>query len=198
MDGLITAISVAGTLMGTIFGVYTTMAVNRRQIESQKAEMRRSNLDNTYKKLSRILSLFPYEYPNNILKGSAGYSMEDFDIVLHILDIQLADMRERQERVRIQQRIDNVLDTNIRNHEYMKREITKIRDQYQNAMREFIEFKDNESAIIEMYASQRIRNMLVLFEVTLHNVFISGITFEDNVIDINRERLRDSMRNDLN
>ena len=57
--------------------------------------------------------------------------------------------------------------------------------------------------IFDLYASQHVRNWLVRFEVTIHNIFISGYSVgepddpNDNTIKIARRELINAMRNDI-
>ena len=69
--------------------------------------------------------------------------------------------------------------TEIRNRECYIKEIEEIKNQYFLAKKEYERFRSTDK-IIELYASQDVKNCLVEFDVTRDNAFIAGRPLEYN------------------
>ena len=159
----------------------------------------------TYNELLKIIALFPNKTPYDIMTNlpfSPVFNREDFDTVNRILEIQIQkDFKKRLERENLNYQDEEDIKTEIRNREYCIREIEKIKNQYFLAKKEYEQFRGN-GKIIEMYASQDVKNCLVKFDVTWHNAFIAGRPLEyndgrNNKLDDIRWELELLIRKDL-
>lgn len=130
------------------------------------------------------------------------FNREDFDTVNRILEIQIQeDFKKRLERENLNYQDEEDIKTEIRNREYCIREIEKIKNQYFLAKKEYEQFRSNVK-IIELYASQNVKNCLAKFDVTWHNAFIAGRPLEyndgrNNKLDDIRWKLEQAVRADL-
>ena len=136
------------------------------------------------------------------LPFSPVFNREDFDTVNRILEIQIQkDFQKRLERENLNYQDAEDIKTEIRNREYYIKEIEKIKNQYFLAKKEYERFRSTDK-IIELYASQDVKNYLVEFDVTWHNAFISGRPLEyndgrNNKLDDIRWELEQVIRADL-
>lgn len=136
------------------------------------------------------------------LPFSPVFNREDFDTVNRILEIQIQkDFQKRLERENLNYQDAEDIKTEIRNREYYIKEIEKIKNQYFLAKKEYERFRTTDK-IIELYASQDVKNYLVEFDVTWHNAFISGRPLEyndgrNNKLDDIRWELEQVIRADL-
>ena len=134
-------------------------------------------LTETYNELLKIIALFPNKTPYDVmtnLQFPPVFNREDFDTVNRILEIQIKeDYQKRLEREGLTYQDEEDIKTEIRNREYYIKEIEKIKNQYFLAKKGYEQFRRNDK-IIELYASQDVKNCLVKFDVTWHNAFIAG------------------------
>lgn len=166
---------------------------------------KRDKLTATYNKLLKIIALFPNKTPYDIMTNlpfSPGFSLENFDTVNRILEIQIKeDFQKRLERECLTYQDEEDIKTEIRNREYYIKEIGKIKNQYFLAKKRYEQFRRNDK-IIELYASQDVKNCLVKFDVAWHNAFIEGRLLEyndgrNNKLDDIRWELERVIREDL-
>ena len=174
-----------------------------RYIEGKRNK--RDKLTATYNELLKIIALFPNKTPYDIttnLPFSPVFNLEDFDTANRILEIQIKeDYQKRLEREGLTYQDEEDIKTEIRNREYYIKEIEKIKNQYFLAKKEYERFRSNDK-IIELYASQDVKNCLVEFDVTWHNAFIAGRPLEyndgrNNKLDDIRWKLEQVIRVDL-
>lgn len=174
-----------------------------RYIEEKRNK--RDKLTETYKELLKIIYLFPNKTPYDIMNNisfSPVFNFEDFDTVNRILEIQIKeDYQKRLERKGLTYQDEEDIKTEIRNREYYIKEIEKIKNQYFLAKKEYERFRSTDK-IIELYASQDVKNCLVKFDVTWHNAFIAGRLLEyndgrNNKLDDIRWELEQVIRADL-
>ena len=115
-----------------------------------------------------------------LLSYGPNFHSENFDTVNRILEIQIKeDYQKRLERENLNYQDEEDIKAEIRNREDCIREIEKIKKQYFLAKKEYERFRSTDK-IIELYASQDVKNCLVKFEVTCHNAFIAGRPLEYN------------------
>lgn len=211
---IITLISSSISVISALLGVFLTQFFNvknetRRVIEEKQAEnlkAKREKLDSVYKKLIRVVNLFPSQTPLDVLSsmdGSPNYNLENFDIVNSILENQINHYEKLLSHSdNLDFELKNQYKVEINNREYFKSEITLIRDKYKYAQSQYEKFKRSEKITFELYAGVDVKNNLVKFETMLHNAFIAGRRLNDDVkkinkLDISRWTLIDSIRNDL-
>lgn len=152
-----------------------------RYIEERRNK--RDKLTETYNELLKIIYLFPNKTPYDVMANlpfSPGFNSEDFDTVNRTLEIQIKeDYQKRLERKGLTYQDEKEIKTEIRNREYYIKEIEKIKNQYFLAKKEYEQFRSTDK-IIELYASQDVKNCLVEFDVTRDNAFIAGRPLEYN------------------
>lgn len=174
-----------------------------RYIEGKRNK--RDKLTATYNELLKIIALFPNKTPYDIITNlpfSPVFNREDFDTVNRILEIQIKeDYQKRLERECLTYQDEEDIKTEIRNREYYIKEIEKIKNQYFLAKKGYEQFRRNDK-IIELYASQDVKNCLVKFDVTWHNAFIAGRPLEyndgrNNKLDDIRWELEQVIRRDI-
>ena len=174
-----------------------------RYIEGKRNK--RDKLTATYNELLKIIALFPNETPYDVMTNlpfSPVFNREDFDTVNRILEIQIKeDYQKRLEREGLTYQDEEDIKTEIRNREYYIKEIEKIKNQYFLAKKGYEQFRRNDK-IIELYASQDVKNCLVKFDVTWHNAFIAGRPLEynngrNNKLDDIRWELEQVIRRDI-
>ena len=205
--------------IATIIGVLVTIIVSiggvikyfrekkdkeyERYIEGKRNK--RDKLTATYNELLKIIALFPNKTPYDVMTNlpfSPVFNREDFDTVNRILEIQIKeDYQKRLEREGLTYQDEEDIKTEIRNREYYIKEIEKIKNQYFLAKKGYERFRRNDK-IIELYASQDVKNCLVKFDVTWHNAFIAGRLLEynngrNNKLDDIRWELEQVIRADL-
>ena len=174
-----------------------------RYIEGKRNK--RDKLTATYNELLKIIALFPNETPYDVMTNlpfSPVFNREDFDTVNRILEIQIKeDYQKRLEREGLTYQDEEDIKTEIRNREYYIKEIEEIKNQYFLAKKEYERFRSTDK-IIELYASQDVKNCLVKFDVTWHNAFIAGRPLEynngrNNKLDDIRWELEQVIRRDI-
>lgn len=205
--------------IATIIGVLVTIIVSiggvikyfrekkdkeyERYIEGKRNK--RDKLTATYNELLKIIALFPNKTPYDVMTNlpfSPVFSRENFDTVNRILEIQIKeDYQKRLEREGLTYQDEEDIKTEIRNREYYIKEIEKIKNQYFLAKKGYERFRRNDK-IIELYASQDVKNCLVKFDVTWYNAFIAGRPLEynygrNNKLDDIRRKLEYLIRADL-
>ena len=162
-------------------------------------------LTETYNELLKIIAVFPNKTPYDVMDNLSfppAFNCEDFDTVNRILELQIKeDYQKRLERKGLTYQDEEDIKTEIRNREYYIKEIEKIKNQYFLAKKEYERFRSNDK-IIELYASQDVKNCLVEFDVTWHNAFIAGRSLEykdgrNNKLDDIRWKLEAVIREDL-
>ena len=173
-------------ILGFFWGIYIYVDKRKSKVQERKIQsqvQKQEKLTEIYNKLLRIISLFPNKTPNdimNLLSYGPNFSLENFDTVVKILEIQIKeDYQKRLEREGLTYQDEEDIKTEIWNREYYIKEIEKIKNQYFLAKKEYEQFRSTDK-IIELYASQDVKNCLVKFEVTCHNAFIAGRPLEYN------------------
>ena len=178
---------------------------NNKNKKKRSQVQKQEKITKTYNELIRIVSLFPDRTPYDVLNNllfSPVFNREDFDTVNRILEIQIQeDYKKRLEREDLNYQDEEDIKTEIRNREYCIREIEKIKNQYFLAKKEYERFRSIDK-IIELYASQDVKNCLVKFDVTWHNAFIAGRPLEyndgrNNKLDDIRWELGQVIRRDI-
>ena len=174
------------SILGFLWGIYIYVDKRKSKVQERKIQsqvQKQEKLTEPYNELIRIISLFPNKTPYDIMANlpfSPVFNREDFDSVNRILEIQIQkDFQKRLERENLNYQDAEDIKTEIRNREYYIKEIEKIKNQYFLAKKEYEQFRSTDK-IIELYASQDVKNCLVKFEVTCHNAFIAGRPLEYN------------------
>ena len=174
-------------ILSFLWGIYIYVDKRKSKIQERKIQSqvkKQEKLTEPYNELIRIISLFPNRTPYDVMTllsyGPPNFSSENFDTVNRILEIQIKeDYQKRLERKGLTYQDEEDIKTEIRNREYCIREIEKIKNQYFLAKKEYERFRSTDK-IIELYASQDVKNCLVKFEVTWQNAFITGRPLEYN------------------
>jgi len=195
-------------ILGFLWGIYVYTDKLKSKQKEQKIQsqvQKQEKLTEPYNELIRIISLFPNKTPYDVMTNlpfPPVFNREDFDTVNRILEIQIQeDFKKRLERENLNYQDEEDIKTEIRNREYCIREIEKIKNQYFLAKKEYEQFRSNVK-IIELYASQNVKNCLAKFDVTWHNAFIAGRPLEyndgrNNKLDDIRWKLEQAVRADL-
>ncbi len=210
-ETIISALIGAGV---TLFTVVVTTITNAC-IESKKRKMdmrqkiyesKRENLNDIYEKLISVVNAYPNASPNDIMKDMKyplNYCMESFDTVISILKSQIDDFSRKLENENISCIEINELKVDISNNKHGIKKIEQIRDEYFDACNKYREFCKKDKIILDLYAGQNVKNMLVEFDVIIHNVFVSGRSAGDiydptkNLIDKTRDKIIKCMRIDI-
>lgn len=210
---MITVISSSIFVIGTILGAFFTQVFNMRnenlkekkERQKENLETKREKLDSIYKTLIQVIGLFPRQTPLDVLPYMAyppNYHSEHFDTINNILDIQIEDYKKRLSNPKLDYKLEAEYEVEIHNREYYKKEIIYIRDSYFKAKDEYEKFVRNEKIDFELYAGDKVKNKLVIFEVLVHNAFVAGRYLENkngdtNQLDELHWQLINSIRNDL-
>lgn len=157
-----------------------------------------------YIELLKIVSLYPNQTPYDIMSTfsyTPHFHGENFDAVCKILKYQIEDYQRRLSRGGLVYQDEEDFKTEIRNREYYIRETQKIAEQYFEAKEQYEKFS-SEDKLIDLYASQEIKNCLVEFEVLINNAFIAGRELKyndgrDSKLDNVRRKLEYLMRTDI-
>jgi len=178
--GVLLAIIVA---IGGVIKYFSEKKDKKYERYMEEKRNKGDKLTETYKELLKIIALFPNKTPYDVMNNlsfSPVFNLENFDTVNIILEIQIReDYQKRLERKYLTYQDEEDIKTEIRNREYYIKEIEKIKNQYFLAKKEYEQFRSTDK-IIELYASQDVKNCLVKFEVTCHNAFIAGRPLEYN------------------
>lgn len=173
-------------ILGFLWGIYIYVDKRKSKVQERKIQsqvQKQEKLTEPYNELIRILSLFPNKTPYDVMTNlpfSPGFNREDFDTVNRILEIQIKeDYQKRLERKGLTYKDEEEIKTEIRNRECYIKEIEEIKNQYFLAKKEYERFRSTDK-IIELYASQDVKNCLVEFDVTRDNAFIAGRPLEYN------------------
>ena len=208
LSHIATIVGVLLAIIVAIGGVIKYFSEKKDKKYEQYIEEKRNKgekLAETYNELLKIIALFPNKTPYDIMTNlpfSPGFNREDFDTVNRILEIQIKeDYQKRLEREGLTYQDEEDIKTEIWNREYYIKEIEKIKNQYFLAKKGYEQFRRNDK-IIELYASQDVKNCLVKFDVTWHNAFIAGRFLEyndgrNNKLDDIRWELERVIREDL-
>lgn len=195
-------------ILSFLWGIYIYIDKRKSKQKEQKIQsqaQKQEKITETYNELIRIVSLFPNKTPYDVMTNlpfSPVFNREDFDTVNRILEIQIQkDFQKRLERENLNYQNEEDIKTEIRNREYYIKEIEEIKNQYFLAKKEYERFRSTDK-IIELYASQDVKNCLVKFDVTWHNAFITGRPLEyndgrNNELDDIRWELEQVIRADL-
>lgn len=197
--------------VSALLGVFLTQYFNRRnekikQSREERAELlrvKRSKLDSIYKELIRIIDSFPNKTPADVLEyleASPNYSLENFDTINKILDIQIKDYEDKLSRRGLSYDLKSQYEVEINNRKYYKQQITEIKTSYFYAKEEYERFSKEEKIEFELYAGQKVKNALVDFDIVWHNAFIAGRRLEydkNNNLNNVRWKLINSIREDL-
>ena len=196
------------SILGFLWGIYIYVDKRKSKVQERKIKsqvQKQEKLTEPYNELIRIISLFPNKTPYDIMTNlpfSPVFNREDFDTVNRILKIQIKkDYRKRLDRKGLTYQDEEDIKTEIRNREYYIKEIEKIKIQYFLAKKEYERFKSTYK-IVELYASQDVKNCLVEFDVIWRNAFIAGRPLEyndgrNNKLDDIRWKLEQVIRADL-
>lgn len=173
-------------ILGFLWGIYIYVDKRKSKVQERKIQsqvQKQEKLTEPYNELIRIISLFPNKTPYDVMTNlpfSPGFNREDFDTVNRILEIQIKeDYQKRLERKGLTYKDEEEIKTEIRNRECYIKEIEEIKNQYFLAKKEYERFRSTDK-IIELYASQDVKNCLVEFDVTRDNAFITGRPLEYN------------------
>ena len=175
-------------ILGFFWGIYIYVDKRKSKVQERKIQsqvQKQEKLTEPYNELIRVISLFPNRSPFDVMNllpydCKFKFELENFDTVNRILEIQIKeDYQKRLEREGLTYQDEEDIKTEIRNREYCIKEIEKIKNQYFLAKKEYEQFRSTDK-IIELYASQDVKNCLVKFEVTCHNAFIAGRPLEYN------------------
>lgn len=173
-------------ILGFLWGIYIYVDKRKSKVQERKIQsqvQKQEKLTEPYNELIRIISLFPNKTPYDVMTNlpfSSGFNREDFDTVNRILEIQIKeDYQKRLERKGLTYKDEEEIKTEIRNRECYIKEIEEIKNQYFLAKKEYERFRSTDK-IIELYASQDVKNCLVEFDVTRDNAFIAGRPLEYN------------------
>lgn len=173
-------------ILGFLWGIYIYVDKRKSKVQERKIQsqvQKQEKLTEPYNELIRIISLFPNKTPYDVMTNlpfSPGFNREDFDTVNRILEIQIKeDYQKRLERKGLTYKDEEEIKTEIRNRECYIKEIEEIKNQYFLAKKEYERFRSTDK-IIELYASQDVKNCLVEFDVTRDNAFIAGRPLEYN------------------
>ncbi|MBP2624290.1 hypothetical protein [Streptococcus oricebi] len=174
-------------------------------VKLEQLNIKRKKLDKIYSHLIKIADMYPNQNPYDILEHLVDcprFHFEGFDTVNRILDIQIEEYKKRLKQKGLSYDVQEELKIEIRNREYYKKEIIKIRDQYFQAKEEYELFKKDEKSDFDLYAGQKVKNALVHFDVLVNNAFIAGtfplnISDRQNRMDDIRWELKNSIRDDL-
>ena len=208
LSHIATIVGVLLAIIVAIGGVIKYFSEKKDKKYEQYIEEKRNKgekLAETYNELLKIIALFPNKTPYDIMTNlpfSPVFNREDFDTVNRILEIQIKeDYQKRLEREGLTYQDEEDIKTEIWNREYYIKEIEKIKNQYFLAKKGYEQFRRNDK-IIELYASQDVKNCLVKFDVTWHNAFIAGRPLEyndgrNNKLDDIRWELEQVIRADL-
>ena len=196
-------------ILGFLWGIYIYVDKRKSKIQERKIQsqvQKQEKLTEPYNELIRIISLFPNRTPYDVMTllsyGPPNFSSENFDTVNRILEIQIKeDYQKRLERENLNYQDEEDIKAEIRNREDCIREIEKIKKQYFLAKKEYERFRSTDK-IIELYASQDVKNCLVKFDGTWHRAFITGRPLEyndgrNNKLDDIRWELEQVIRADL-
>lgn len=195
-------------ILGFLWGIYIYVDKRKSKVQERKIQsqvQKQEKLTEPYNELIRIISLFPNKTPYDVMTNlpfSPGFNREDFDTVNRILEIQIKeDYQKRLERKGLTYKDEEEIKTEIRNRECYIKEIEEIKNQYFLAKKEYERFRSTDK-IIELYASQDVKNCLVEFDVTRDNAFIAGRPLEyndgrNNKLDDIRWKLEQAVRADL-
>lgn len=208
LSHIATIVGVLLAIIVAIGGVIKYFSEKKDKKYEQYIEEKRNKgekLTETYNELLKIIALFPNRTPYDVMTNlpfSPVFNRENFDTVNRILEIQIQkDFQKRLERENLNYQDAEDIKTEIRNREYYIKEIEKIKNQYFLAKKEYERFRSTDK-IIELYASQDVKNYLVEFDVTWHNAFIVGRPLEyndgrNNKLDDIRWELEQVIRADL-
>ncbi len=211
LDTLISALINAGI---SLIENITTLLINTL-IEEHKSKVaaqldyyhfKREHLDELYTELSSIINLYPNLSPNDALQYveyPPGFFHEQFDSVLESLDYKMEDYKEQLHNANSYYEWKNNIEMQMSNIKSSKKTILEIRDQYDDAKSKYQSFCESNKRVFDLYVGEKVKNCLDNFQITINNIFISGQSVGDaynpfhNRVDIAREKLIDSMRNDL-
>ena len=197
-------------ILGFFWGIYIYVDKRKSKVQERKIQsqvQKQEKLTEPYNELIRVISLFPNRSPFDVMNllpydCKFKFELENFDTVNRILKIQIKEnYQKRLERKGLTYQDEEDIKTEIRNREYCIKEIEKIKNQYFLAKKEYERLRSTDK-IIELYASQDVKNCLVKFDVTWHNAFITGRPLEyndgrNNELDDIRWELEQVIRADL-
>lgn len=167
-------------------------------------KVKQEKLTEVYTELLKIVSLYPDSTPYDVMSTfpySPNFHLENFDAVCRILEHQIEDFQNKLGRNGLTYQYKEEIRTEIRNREYYIREIKEIAKKYFEAQKEYKEFK-NRDKLIDLYASQEVKDCLVDFEVLVNNSFTAGRALRyndgrDSKLDNLRNKLEYLMREDI-
>ncbi len=210
-ESIIVALIAAGvTLVTTVVTslVNTYIDKNKRCMEerSELIKTKQEKLGQIYQELIQIINHYPNQSPLDCMRNieyAPGYSMESFDATIQSLKYQIENDEHILGRNTIDFNKENELRIAISNRKYAIKRIEQIRDDYFMACDKYKRFCETDKNILDLYASQAVKNSLVYFDVVIHNVFISGYSVGDaddtryNKIDNARREIVQCMRQDI-
>lgn len=164
--------------------------------EKKMSEVKVAKLDSVYRRLEMILGRYPNHSPNNCLtaiEDAPYYSLENFDSIIKSLNYKLEHYKSMygdDAPSSIKEQISNIEDA--------IEKMSDISEQYFAAKKQYQEFNASEDkAIFDIYASKQVKESLAEFEITIENTFVSCNPVEDGLIDSTRNKVLDSIRNDM-
>ena len=197
-------------ILGFFWGIYIYVDKRKSKVQERKIQsqvQKQEKLTEPYNEVIRVISLFPNRSPFDVMNllpydCKFKFELENFDTVNRILEIQIKEnYQKRLERKGLTYQDEEDIKTEIRNREYCIKEIEKIKNQYFLAKKEYERLRSTDK-IIELYASQDVKNCLVKFDGTWHRAFITGRPLEyndgrNNRLDDIRWELEQVIRADL-
>ncbi|MFM0612409.1 hypothetical protein P7J31_10500 [Streptococcus suis] len=167
-------------------------------------KVKQEKLTTVYEDLLKIVSLYPNQTPYDIMftfSYAPNFHLENFDTVCEIIKYQIEDYQLRLARGDLTYQDEEDIKTEIRNREYYIREIKKTAVQYFKAKEQYEKFR-SEDKLIDLFASQEVKDCLVELEVLIHNAFIAGRELKynngrDSKLDDVHRKLKYLIRADL-
>lgn len=201
---------IVGAFISFLTTVLNSIAEGKRNkianLQKEK-EIKRECLQNIYQKLIYIINLYPDFSPNDVLEFvdyPPQYSMEAFDSIVTALDYKIEDYEKQLNLDNIDMDRRYYLKTQINNIRYSKKKIFVCKDRYFNAQKAYQSFCKSEKMVFDLYAGQNVKDCLVLFEVIINNIFISGQCAKtsefppiNNYIEAYRRNMVQYMRSDI-
>ena len=120
----------------------------------QEKQIKNDKLGNIYKELINIVNGYPDRSPNDVLRNiefAPSYSMEKFERVIEILNIQIEDYKRllNFEHLKRERRYD--IENQISNRECAIKKINKIRYDYFLAEEKYRKFRKLYPAMKELF-----------------------------------------------
>lgn len=199
--------TLAGVLISSVVNIIVESVKRKSELQQKEVSERRLVLKDIYEELAMVLEQYPNTSPSDILKAidfPPNYSGECFSAVISTLNYQIEDFRDK---LKIGNKIGDEkasIEIQISNREYCIKEITRNEAEYNKAKQKYEAFRYNTKPKFDLYASQNVKNALVVFNCVIDNVFQAGYLVNHtennntfNSIDKARNTVLNSMQQDL-